>query len=225
MRRRAAFLLPLFSTLLFPAAASAQLHWDAAAQLGVNKRFLFERPPGGDDAGFGPAAQLSAHVALMPLVRVGAYVGYEISPLGDPAAARDIGSAGLRAKVMLPWVRDKMRAWIFLGFGYAIVHARPYSTSIVIDPPARAPERRDVEVLEGRGGFLEVPLGVGGSYKLSKPLEVFAELGVRLGFAHHGSAYDVGPQVVVPGDVNQNLLPSGTDSFGLGLSVGILLDL
>jgi hypothetical protein len=224
MRRLAAAAATIVA-LLFPTAADAQLHGDASLQVGVRKRFLFERPPGGDDAGFGPAIELMGHVAVFPLVRAGVYLGHDISPLGGVATARDVSSGGLRGKVLLPWFREKVRAWAFLGFGYAIVSTRSYATSLTIRTPGRTPVQRDVEVLGAGGGFFEVPFGIGASYKFFKPWELCAELGARIGFAHSGSAYEIGPQVVVPGDVNQNLLPSGNDSFALGLTIGILLDL
>ena len=225
MRRIAAAVVVLVVLLLPSREAHAQVHWDASAQAGVMKRFLFERPPGGDDAGFGPAFQLNGHVALLPLVHAGAYVGYDISPLGGPAAARDIFAGGLRGKLMLPWVRGDTRAWFFVGVGYAIVSTRGYPTVLTIQTPGRPSVRRDVEVLGAGGGFVEVPFGFGASYKLRKPWELCAELGARFGFSHGGSADGNGPQVIVPGDVNQNLLPSGSDSFALGLTVGILVDL
>ena len=219
--------LALAAALLTGASgAAAQVHGDVSGQVGINKRFLFERPAGADDAGFGPNLQLAAHLALFPLVRAGVYLGQEIAPLGGDAAARDITYGGLRGKLMLPFLKDKWRSWIFLGFGYAIVHARSFDTTIFVPQPPNPPVRTQAEVLGAGGGYFEVPVGIGVSYKFFKPWEVFAELGGRFGFAHHGSVYeDPGRQLVIPGRPNENLVPAGTDGLALGLSVGLLLDL
>jgi hypothetical protein len=199
--------------VIAPASAQAQIHWDASAQVGVMKRVLGDRPPGGKDAGFGPAGQLTAHVALLPLVRFGAYFGHDISPMGGDVSARDLTWGGLRAKIMSPWPRGDLRAWLFVGFGYTGVYAR----STV----------RGDTVIHGAGGsFFEVPFGIGASYKLRKPWELCAELGARTGFGHTGSVYGApGPRVSSPGAADTNALPAGADRFGIGLTIGILADL
>src|SRR5947207_803765 len=81
---------------------AAPLHWDASAQGGVMKRFLGARNITGN-AGFGPMAQLEGHVALLPLIRVGAYLGHDISPMPDAIAARDLTWFGLHVKLMSPF--------------------------------------------------------------------------------------------------------------------------
>ena len=190
--------------VLSASRACAQVHWDASAQIGVMKRNLVERPVGGArDATIGPAGQLTAHVALFPLVRVGAYFGHDISPFQGEASARDITWGGLRAKLMSPWPRGDLRGWLFFGFGYAGVYER--------STPAAG--------LPGAGGsFFEVPFGLGASYKLRKPWEVCAELGGRVGFGHTGSIYE-------PVSEPRQTTWHGTDRFGVGLTVGVLVDL
>jgi len=207
---------------LTAADARAQLHWDAAAQVGVQKRFLSSQPPGGEDAGFGPSAQLAAHVALLPLVRIGGYVGHDISPVGGDAAARNLTWGGLRAKVMSPWPRGSLRAWLFVGFGVAGTYAQSYRTSVTLPGSPAAPT-----LVHGAGGhFFEVPFGLGASYKLRKPWELFAELGMRVGFAESGSAYEApGPRVSRAGSPDGNVAPAGLDRFGVGLSLGVLVDM
>lgn len=192
---------------LVSSRAGAQVHWDASAQLGVMKRVLTDRQNGDPVAGFGPAGQLTGHVALLPLVRVGAYIGHDISPFNDGAlSARDITWGGLRAKIMSPWPRGDARLWLFVGFGYAGVYQR--STGLT---PTSAPMR-------GAGGsFFEVPFGLGASYKLRKPWELCAELGARAGFGHTGSVYGRGVPKVEDWP--------GKDAFALGLTVGVLVDL
>jgi hypothetical protein len=195
--------LPL---VLATSHAGAQVHWDASAQVGVMKRVLTHRQVGDPVAQIGPAGQLTGHVALLPLVRVGAYLGHDISPFDGQRSARDITWAGLRAKIMSPWPRGDVRLWLFFGFGYAGVYQR--STSLEPAPGF---------VPGGGGSFFEVPFGLGASYKLRKPWELCAELGGRAGFGHTGSIYEArDPR----GDVR-----TGTDRFALGLTVGVLVDL
>jgi hypothetical protein len=193
--------------------ASAQLHWDASAQAGMMKRVMVDRPDGGRDAGFGPVGQLTGHVALLPLVRLGGYFGHDISPIIGDVSARDLTWGGVRAKIMSPWPRGDLRAWLFVGFGYTGVYARSSA--------------RAGAVIHGAGGgFFELPFGIGASYKIRKPWELCAELGTRVGFAHHGSAYeDPGPRLTTPGSPDANAKPSGTDRYGIGLTIGVLLDL
>jgi hypothetical protein len=199
--------------LLGPATASAQLHWDASAQAGVMKRVMVDRPSGGEDAGFGPVGQLTGHVALLPLVRLGGYFGHDISPIIGVGSARDLTWGGVRAKIMSPWPRGDLRAWLFLGFGYAGVYARSTTVSGAV-------------VHGAGGGFFELPFGIGASYKVRKPWELCAELGMKVGLGHHGSAYeDPGPRLTSPGAPDTNVPPAGKDRFGLGLTIGVLIDL
>jgi hypothetical protein len=206
--------------------ASAQLHWDASAQIGGMKRFLASRPPGADDAGFGPTAQLTGHLALLPLVHVGGYAGMDISPMPADVAARNMFFGGLRAKGMLPWIRGSFRTWIFGGFGYSAAYAPSYSTTFTLTNGSEQPERRPVTVEGGGGTFFEVPFGIGASYKVFAPWELCAELGARAGFGHSGTIYDEpGPGVRVESFASQRATPAGLDRFALGLTVGVMLDL
>lgn len=177
--RRALALLAFACAIFFAPAARAQVHWDVSAEGGVMKRFLANEPKGAHDAGFGPAAQLAGHVALLPLVHVGAYLGGDYSPIED-GRDRLIGDAGAHVQVMLPLFPRSMRGWAYSGFGYAG---------------------------QKHGGFFEVPFGFGVSYKFWPGWSVFGDLGGRVGFADHGSAYR-----------------NSEDRFGLSLSFGILLD-
>jgi hypothetical protein len=191
------------------------------------KRVLVERPRGGEDAGFGPAAQLNGHVALLPLVRVGGWVGYDISPLGAPAAARDVFGGGLRAKLMSPWPRGAVRAWLLTGFGFSAVSARSYSRTVLVPTGIGSQTTpADATIQSAGGSFFEVPLGIGASYKLYGPWALVGELTGRVGFAHQGSVYeDPGPLLTIPGRPDNHALPSGQDRFAAGLTVGLELDL
>lgn len=211
---------------LTPGTASAQLHWDASAQVGAMKRFLASRPGGSDDAGFGPAAQLTGHLALLPLVHVGGYFGFDISPMPADVAARNMTYGGLRAKGMIPWVRGSGRAWIFAGFGYAAAYAPSYSSHFFVPDASGTVIRRSVKVEGGGGTFFDVPFGIGASYKLFPPWELCAELGARAAFGNSGTIYDQpGPGVSVDDGTVQRASPAGLDRFALGLTLGVLIDL
>jgi hypothetical protein len=219
-------LLAVALASLAPRVAAAQLHWDAAAEVGAEKRFLAERPPGGKDAGLGPIGQISAHVALLPLVRVGVYASYELSPLAGDAATRSILGGGLRAKLMSPWPRGDARGWLFAGFGYAATYAPSYSTTVNLTTGSGSTGPVEGTVAGTGGGFFEIPVGIGASYKLYGPWSLVGELGVRIGVAHSGSTYeDPGPTISVAGQPDNNFLPAGVDRFGPSLVVGVQLDL
>lgn len=228
LRARSFCMLGAAASLLLASTTSrAQLHWDASAQAGAMKRVLVNRPAGGENAGFGPAAQLTGHVALFPLVRFGGYLGHDISPMGGDMSARDLTWGGVRAKIMSPWPRGSFRAWLFVGFGYSGVYARSTSAPRTFPGAAPAPSVREPAVVQGAGGgFFEVPFGLGASYNFRKPFALCAELGMRTGFGHSGSVYeDPGPQVKSAGRPDSNALPAGTDRFAIGLTVGVLIDL
>lgn len=225
--RRCVAVLAFAIAIVVPRLASAQVHWDASVQLGGMKRFLVARPPGTDDVGIGPVGQITAHLALLPLVHAGVYVGHDISPLPDPAAARNITFMGARAKVALPMSRE-LRAYGFVGFGFALVTQQGFDRpGFPFVNAGGGTVQKDATVESAGGHFFEAPLGLGVSYKLRKPWELCAELGFRVGFAHSGSVYDElrGAQVKAPGEVDQNLTSAGIDRFALGLTVGVMLDL
>lgn len=226
LRKRALAACIFGAATAVAAPASAQLHWDGEVEAGVSKRFLAKRPQGADDAGFGPAVQLAGHVAVIPLIRAGLYAGYEISPLGGDAAARDMIPFGARVKLMSPFPRGDVRAWLFVGFGYTLVSARGYDTTLAVPTGiggATTPQK--VSVQTAGGGFFDVPLGLGASYKLFEGWNLVGELGMHLGFGHSGSVYESpGPQAKVEGAPDNNIVPSGVDRFGIGLLVGIMLD-
>jgi len=207
--------------------AIAQVHADASVEVGVMKRFLTGSVPGTGDASFGPTAEIAAHVALVPLVRVGAYIGHDISPRTGSAAARDVTWGGARVKVMSPWIRSPFRAWVFAGFGIAGVYARSYATTVNVPAgPNGAPAARPGVVQGSSGGFFEVPFGIGASYKLREPWELCAELGARVGFAHRGRVYEApGPDLLLSGAANGNAAPAGSDVFALALTIGVIFDL
>ncbi|MCL2779463.1 MAG: hypothetical protein FWD73_15840 [Polyangiaceae bacterium] len=218
-----AFVATSLASLVSPPVA-AQVHSDVSAQVGLMKRFLTGRPSGERNAGVGPTAEIGAHIALLPLVRAGAYIGHDISP--STAAARDLTWAGARVKIVSPWPSSPFRAWLFAGFGYAGVYARSYATQTTISNIGHESAPQPARVQGASGGFFEVPLGLGASYKLRKPWELCAELGARVGFAYSGSAYKApGPELAIPNAPSSHAAPAGRDAFALGLTIGLLVDL
>jgi hypothetical protein len=147
--------------------ARAQVHWDAGAQAGVMKRFA---EGSGAGAGFGPMVQLQGHVALLPMVRLGAYLSTDLSPIDD-GGPRTFWEGGIHLRVSPPLLAYPWRTWVFAGFGYAYAY----------DLGARL-----------HGGQLDVPVGLGVGRKLSPAVLLFSELGARFGFAFDGAMYDQG---------------------------------
>jgi hypothetical protein len=204
-------------------AASAQVHWDASAQVGVAKRFLTESL---DQPSFGPAVTVNGHVALIPLIRVGAYLAHDISPISD-GPARRLYAAGLRGKVQAPWSTDRVHGWGFLGLGYVGVYA-PSTRATVVAPPvgplSTTSGPLDLSVPGASGYFLEVPVGLGLGVRLRRPWELVFELTGRFGFASGGEVYEGRPgNSEAAGE--QTLAPLGKDTFALVLTGGIGLDL
>jgi hypothetical protein len=156
-------------------SASAQVHWDASAQVGVAKRFLTSSV---EQPSFGPAVSLAGHVALLPLVRVGAYVAHDISPV-EVGPARRLYAVGLRGKVQAPWSTERIHGWGFVGLGYVGVYA-PSTRATVVSPPvgplSSSGGTLDLSVPGAGGYFLEVPVGLGLGVRLRKPWELVFEL-------------------------------------------------
>lgn len=232
MRRTLLFSLIVVLFSLLTSRAHAQVHWDGAVEAGGMKRIVTSRPPGGHDVGFGPMVGLRAHLALMPLLRVGAYFDGDLSPSDEPAARR-VYSGGLRLKITPPVTfgpDEAMRTWLFLGFGYAGVYAPSYRTQLQIQNPAGPTVSQDVNAGGAGGHFLEIPFGIGVGWRLRKPWEVSAELSGRLGIANSGTVYnsDGRPASVVGGSpigVDTRIDTPGQDSWAFGLTIGIGLDL
>lgn len=209
--------------LAAPRAADAQeIHWDAALHGGIARRALSSTPPGkASDATFGPAFELHGHLALLPLVRVGAYVSYDVSPIGGAdLPARHFRGGGARVKVTSPWPRGDLRVWAFTGLGYQGVYA-PSVHLRLASPTTGAVE--DTFVDGATGSLFEVPLGIGAAYRLAKPWSLACEIGARFGFAFDGDAY--GSRVGVrQSGARIELGSPGNDSFALFATIGLQWD-
>jgi hypothetical protein len=216
--RRLAAILLAAAVVLVAHPSAAQLKWDASANAGVMRRFL---SGGVGDGGFGPYFSLQGHVALLPFVRVGAYVSHDIGPTNGPEPSRQITAAGARLKLTPPWPRGDFRSWIFVGFGYAAVYGPSYHLRLLI-PPNSQPQ--DLLAGGAGGGYVEIPIGVGMAYMVRKPWEITAELGTKLGFGFTGNLYDFRPAFTA-GGLQTDLATIGHDSAALFLTIGVGLDL
>jgi hypothetical protein len=177
-------------------AAEAQLHADVDLEAGAMQRLLSSRPAGQGNPSVGPMFDLSGHVAILPLLRAGAYVSFDLAPLGGQDT-REILSAGLSGRLYSPWPRGAWRAWLSLGFGYAA---------------ARAPSFGPIATTTG--GFFEVPVGIGASVRLSRSFELIGDLGTRIGFGFSGNMYNRTPTPL-----------AGDDSFGVFVVLGVAYEL
>ncbi len=193
--RSSAAATALVCVFLATRPARADLRWDLGATLGADKRFAGGRTGSVPDIGFGPRAEIRAHLSLLPLVRVGAYIAEEVSPQGD--SWRQASTVGLRVKVTSPFPERPLRLYGFFGAGFTGVY-RPSTSAI-----------------EGRGGrHMEIPLGLGAGYTFRKPWTLTLEVGANLGAFFGGSLYDSSRPIF-----------EGKDVASIGASLGIQLDL
>jgi hypothetical protein len=171
------------------------------------QHFMTGADPGAATPIPGPVGEIRAHVALVPMLRVGPYLAHEIA-LFSGAPAREITSAGLRAKLTPPLLALPWRTWALLGVGYARAYEPSHTLTGPGDPMPFVPG-------EG-GGSLDLRVGVGLGYRVEKTLELFMELAGQFGVFFTGSMYDR--------DACSCSEPfQGKDSFALSLSLGLSL--
>ncbi len=210
--------------MLCSSSAFAQLRWDVGVHGGASERIL--SGVAGAPAGTalpGPTFGLQGHIALIPFVRLGLYGSFEMSSIdGIHAPARQFFAAGAQGKVLSPWPRGDVRLYATVGFGYVGVSAPGYDTTIKADSTVM-PARVDAS----GGGFAEIPVGIGASYKLRGPLILYAQLLARFGLGFWGTLYGEGGGRNVHNDVvgRQAISPDGYDILSLGLVLGVGLDL
>ncbi len=203
--------------------ARAQIHWDAAAQGGIIQRFVTGSDPGTHAPKAGPFVQLTGHLALIPLVRVGLYAATDVEP-ATGIAARHFYELGVHGKFAPPLLGGAWRTWLSLGFGYAYTYAPSYTSNETI---GNDPQPSTVTVDTATGGMLDLQPGLGLGYRLGS-LMPFVELGGRFGLAFWGTMYDsaasgCGSTPTHPGEpICQPYF--GQDSFAVWLSIGLSLE-
>jgi len=167
-------------TMLASARAGAQLRWDFGGEVGVLEQLKSGRAPHAlhDPSELpGPVAELHGDVALVPMVRVGAHVTFDLAPLGGLPVERML-EGGVQVKFAPPLLAHPWRTWAEVGVGYAWVDEPGYPSS-----PGLAP-------VEGSsGGVFDVPIGVALGYRAGRGLEPFVELGARFGVGFAGALY------------------------------------
>lgn len=192
--------------MMLSGLALAQLHWDVGAEAGVMNRFTSGAAPGAPEPEPGPVAQVVGHVAVVPMLRGGVYLAYDVAPLSRLPARQTI-EAGLQMRLVPPLLPSPWRTWVFLGLGYA---------RTVVPSHSASGGSANALVPAAAGGILELPFGFGLGYRLSRPWQIFTELGGRAGLAFAGDIYDRSPCIC-----GEPYL--GRDSIALSLSVGVSL--
>jgi hypothetical protein len=176
--RRGVALLALLGIAFTSHEAAAQVRWDVGGGVGVAGRFLSSRPAGQGEPSVGPSFEAEGHVVVLPLVRVGAYLHFDESPVaGSANVTRDVFAGGLDLRLVSPWPRGNARVYLRAGIGEAGVTAPPH-LSLTTD-----------SISSTSGHFTEVPLAVGLAYRPYAPFWLTAEAGARLGFAFGGTTY------------------------------------
>jgi hypothetical protein len=181
--------------------ADAQVHWDVGVQAGATERLTTGH---GAAPTPGPSAEIHGHIAVIPMVRVGPYAAFDLSPVPG-SDARQVYAAGLRAKLSPPWLSAPWHAWAFLGIGFADACTSGRSTT------------GDASACAGSDGILELPAGVGVGHRLHGPWELYAELGARVALAH-GSIRTRASGAGMP-----STALAGDDLLAVSLSVGVSL--
>jgi hypothetical protein len=184
-------------------------------------RFLSERPgPLAHNPDAGPALLLSGHIALLPLLRAGAYLAHDFSPISG-TDLREITSSGVTIRLFSPWPRRALRMWLSGGLGYASAYAPSYPAAV-----AGGGQTSVSAVISGTaGGFFEIPIGVGASVRLSPAFELVGNVGARIGFGFTGSMYNQGPTASASGLPTRALPAAGDDVVAVFLVAGAAYEL
>ncbi len=215
--------------LLATTNASGQVRWDVGGQVGAIKRFATGGDPAAPSPDVGPLFELQGHLALVPMVRIGAYLAQDISPASG-LGLRTFWAGGLHLKLAPPLLSAPWRTWVFAGFGYAYTAAASYQKTVTTGT-------QTVNVLfeSQTGGMLEVPVGLGLGYRLrgrATPWLLVVELGGRIGAGFFGPMYGRGAgggggagAGAGAGSGASALGPFvGKDSFAMTLCVGLSFD-
>jgi hypothetical protein len=153
----------------------------------------------------GPTVELRSDVALLPLVRVGPYVEYDL--VSGPIVRHTV-EGGLRVKVTPPLFSRPWRTWISVGAGVADSIAEDH------DVPGTGQPRR---VAGAAGLIVDVPVGLGIGARVSEGWMVYAELAARFGIAFAGALYE-------PCSCEPSSYYAGRDALAASLGVGVSFD-
>jgi hypothetical protein len=168
-------------------------------------------------------------VALAPLIKVGAYGGFEVSP-PPTGEVKEMFPFGARLTVTPPIASAGWNLGLFAGLGYTAVYTHsvyrllPVRNSIdqLVYEPA---------LLDGvGGGFVEIPFGARASYHLRKHWDLFLELKAAVGVGFNGTLYNFdddggrGGHTLVAKGVQTGTDNDGTDVFALSLFFGFQFD-
>ena len=173
----------LLVALTFATKSHAQLRWDIGARVGGGKRYLGSQPRGVGNAEGGPAAELTVHTALLPLLKVGPTVSGEVSPVNGRPTRRHVG-VGLEARLFAPLPWPQLRPFAFVGIRGVL-----------------ARQSENERHAAGGGTYLSVPFGIGTTMALRKGLKFVATFGGEGAFAHGGILYNVRGPLYVGNDV------------------------
>jgi hypothetical protein len=195
MHGRLGIAVALTAGLLWSHAALAQLRWDVGARIGASKRFASQTPESSESPGAGPAAAISLHTALLPLLRVGPAFASEFTPVNGRPTRGHYG-LGIDVRVFAPLPTSSLRAFLYFGLRGVLAN-----------------QGKGPNLESGRGGYAAVPFGIGASYKLIRHLSAVATVGGDATFAHGGSLYDKADARFV-----------GYDRLGVRGLVGVDLD-
>jgi hypothetical protein len=204
-------------------------HYDVGFGIGPSKRFLGDKADGADDSAFGGMAMLNADVALAPLVKVGGYFGFELSPppTGD---VKEMFPFGARVTVAAPLASERYALSFFAGFGYTVVYTHSYDTPIPLQNSQGTLVSTPGQLSGVSGSFFEIPLGARVAYHLRKNWDVFAELRGSIGFGFGATLYNFDDDGGRPGHtlvgkgVGTLTDNDGEDVFGLALLFGVQWD-
>ncbi len=225
-----AVVAPLACLALAERSARADVpHYDVGFGVGPAKRFLGNKPDGGDDSSFGGAAQLNADIAVAPLLRVGGYFGWEVSPppTGD---VKYMYSFGGRVSFAPPLESQRLKLSFFVGLGYTVVYTHSFNETIPLQD-SKGELVNTPAFLDGvSGSFFEIPFGARLSYNVRKSWNFFTELRGTFGFDFGATLYNFDDTGGRPGKALGGMSPAtgtdndGTDAFGLALLFGVEFD-
>ena len=207
--------------------------YDYGFGIGPSKRFLGDRANGAGDSGFGGMAMLNADVALAPLVRVGGYFGFELSP-PPTGNVKEMFPFGARVTVTPPLESARFKLSLFAGLGYTVVYTHSYDTPLPVENSTGALVTTPGQLDGVSGSFFEIPLGARLSYNVRRGsrdgLDVFAELRGSIGFGFGATLYNFDDQGGRPGHtltgkgIGTLTDNDGTDVFGMALLFGVQFD-